>query len=73
MLLEVPHFATSVYKSTKHFDFSFAYDAPKFWNDWPDDVRQPLLSTHPEKTHNVSLCKHISTLISAFPGLSPWC
>ena len=27
VLLEVQHFATSVYKSTKHFGLSFAYDA----------------------------------------------
>ena len=28
--LEVPHFATSIYKSSKHFGLRFAYDAPKF-------------------------------------------
>ena len=33
------HFATSLYKSSKHFGLSFAYDAPKIWNDLPDDVR----------------------------------
>ena len=27
--LGVPHFATSVYKSFKHFGLSFAYDSPK--------------------------------------------
>ena len=27
--LEVLHYATSVCKSTKHFDYSFAYDTPK--------------------------------------------
>ena len=35
-VLEVPHFPSSVYKSTKHFGLSFAYDAPKTWNDLPD-------------------------------------
>ena len=25
-------------KSSKHFGLSFAYDAPKIWNDLPDDV-----------------------------------
>ena len=40
VFLEVPHFATSIYKSSKHFGLSFfAYDAPKIWNDLPDDVR----------------------------------
>ena len=38
MFLEVPYFATSVYKSSKHVGLSFAYDAPKIWNDLPDDV-----------------------------------
>ena len=39
VFLEVPHFPTSVYESTEHFDLSFAYDAPKIWNDLPADVR----------------------------------
>ena len=39
VFLEVPHSATSVYKYSKHFGLGFAYDAPKIWNDVPDDVR----------------------------------
>ena len=35
---EVPHFASSVYKSSKHVGLSFAYDAPKIWNNLPDDI-----------------------------------
>ena len=38
VFLKVPHFASSVYKSTKHFDLNFAY-TPKILNDLPDDVR----------------------------------
>ena len=38
VFLEVPHFATSIFQSSKHFGLSFAYDAPKIWNDLPDDV-----------------------------------
>ena len=38
VLLEVPHFTTSVCKSTKHFGLSFGYDAPRIWNDLPDDA-----------------------------------
>ena len=38
VFLEVPHFTTSIYKSSNHFGLSFAYDAPKIWNDLPDDV-----------------------------------
>ena len=33
LFLQVPHFATSGYKSTEHFGLGFAYDAPKIWND----------------------------------------
>ena len=36
--LEVPHFASSVYKSTKHLGLSLPYDAQKIWNDLHDDV-----------------------------------
>ena len=37
-ILELPQFVSSVHKSTKQFDFSFAYDAPKVWNELPDDI-----------------------------------
>ena len=32
-------FRSSVFKSVKHFDHSFAFDAPKIWNELPHDVR----------------------------------
>ena len=38
VLIEVPHFATSVYKSSKHFGLSYAYNAQKSWSDLSDDV-----------------------------------
>ena len=38
VFLEVSHFATSIYKSSKHFDLNFAYDAPKIGNNLSDDV-----------------------------------
>ena len=34
----VPPFRSSVFKSVKHFDHSFAFDAPKIWNELPHDV-----------------------------------
>ena len=60
VFLEVPHFAPSVYKSSKHFGLSFAYDAPKIWNDMPDDVRSAT-SLHPfkKKLKTYPLHKHI--------------
>ena len=67
VLLEVPHFATSVYKTTKHFDRSFAYGAPKIWNDLPDDVcsanslhsfrKNPnIIPTLPTLAHHWHIC-----------------
>ena len=37
--LTVPPFHSSVFMSAKHFGHSFAFDAPKIWNDLPQDVR----------------------------------
>ena len=37
--LTFPPFHPSVFKSAKHFGHSFAFDAPKIWNDLPQDVR----------------------------------
>ena len=36
--LTVPPFPSSVFKSVKLFGHSFAFDAPKIWNEFPDDV-----------------------------------
>ena len=41
--LTVPPFRSSVFKSVKHFDPSFAFDAPKIWNELPHDVRSAAL------------------------------
>ena len=41
--LTVPPFHLSVFKSAKHFGHSFAFDAPKIWNDHPQDVRSATL------------------------------
>ena len=48
-----------MHKSTKHFGISFAYDAPKIWNDLSDDVH---LATSLHSFRNlkaISLHKHI--------------
>ena len=37
--LTVPPFHSSIFKSAKHFGHSFAFDAPKIWNDLSQDVR----------------------------------
>ena len=65
---QVPHFATSVYKSTKHFGLGFACDAPTIWNDLPDDEHLATsLQSVQKEAQNLSLCTSTSTLISAFP------
>ena len=37
--LTVPPFHSSVFESVKNFGHSFAFDAPKIWNELPHDVR----------------------------------
>ena len=37
--LTVPPFHSSVFKSAKHIGHSLAFDAPKIWNELPQDVR----------------------------------
>ena len=39
MLLVVPQFVPSVYKSSKQYGLSFSFDAPQIWNDLPAEVR----------------------------------
>ena len=39
MLLVVPQFVLSVYKSSKQYGLSFSFDAPQIWNDLPAEVR----------------------------------
>ena len=37
--LSVPTFCNRIHKSKKHFDHSFSYDAPYFWNSLPENIR----------------------------------
>ena len=39
--LTVPPFHSSVFKSVKRFGHSFAFDAPKIWNELPHNVHSP--------------------------------
>ena len=50
IILHVPQYQSSIYKSTKQFGLSFAYDAPKIWNELPDDYDLPGLLLPSEKT-----------------------
>ena len=45
LFLQVPHYCASIHNSKVHFNNSFSYDAPKLWNDLPQDIRSaPNLS-----------------------------
>ena len=54
--LVVPQFRPTVHKSKRHFSHSFAYDAPKVWNDLPDEIRsaQSLASFRKNSRHTYS-------------------
>ena len=49
IILNVPQYQPSIYKSTKHFGLSFAYDAPKIWNELLMMYDLPLLLLPSEK------------------------
>ena len=64
-LLEVPHFALSVCKSTKPFGLSFAFNAPKIWNDLPDHVNSAT-SLIQKEVKTFLLWRPILKLVSDF-------
>ena len=48
--LKVPKFQPTSHKSTKQFDFSFAFDAPTVWNSLPEDIRaSPAMASFRKK------------------------
>ena len=74
--LVVPQFRPSVHKSKRHFSRSFAYDAPKVWNDLPDEIRsaQSLASFRTKlKTYLFTKAYPPSYFFSCFFLVSPWC
>ena len=66
VVLEVPHFASSVYESTKHFSLSLAYDTQKTGMICLMIYVRPLLSTIQKDVENLSICRSIPTLVSGF-------
>ena len=62
--LVVPQFRPSIHKSKRHFSHSFAYDAPKVWNDLPDEIRSaPSLASFRKKTQDIPIHQSLSTII----------
>ena len=48
--LTVPKFQPTIYKSTKQFGFSFAFDAPTVWNLLPEDIHaSPTIASFRKK------------------------
>ena len=64
-LFEVPHFALSVCKSTKPSGLSFAFNAPKIWNDLPDHVNSAT-SLIQKEVKTFLLWRGILKLVSDF-------
>ena len=74
LMLDVPHFASLVYKSTTQFCLSFAHDAPEIWNDLLDDVRHFSLLIQKEVENlslNLHLCKGLQSFPVFLPGTDP--
>ena len=70
--LTVPPFRSSVFKSVQQFDHSFAFDAPKIWNELPYDV--PVQHQLPPSERSLKLTclqKPILHSLSCHP-VSPW-
>ena len=67
LLLQVPHFCSSIHKSKVHFNSSFSYDAPKLWNDVPHDIMKCSKSLMIQKsTKKLLISEIISTLVSNY-------
>ena len=66
--LPVPPFHSSLYKSSKHFGLSFAFDAPKIWNDLPNDVRCATSIATFRKTSNLTC---LQKTLHHSPSLTP--
>ena len=70
--LTVPPFRSSVFKSVKHFDHSFAFDAPKIWNELPHDVRSAAsVASFRKKLKTYLFAKAYPHRLSCHP-VSPW-
>ena len=62
--LTVLHFRSSVFKSVKHFDHSFAFDAPKIWHELPHQHQLPPSERSSKLT---CLQKHFPHSLSCHP------
>ena len=70
--LTVPPFHSSVFKSTKHFGLSFAFDAPKTWNELPQDVRCATSVASFRSKLKIPVCKSLPTIASPVTSVSLW-
>ena len=58
----------SVHKFKRHFGFNFTYDAPKVWNELPEDNRSAHLISFiiQKETESLSIYKSLLTLGSSY-------
>ena len=69
--LTIPPFHSSVFKSVKHFSHSFALDAPKIWNELPNDVHSATsVASFRKKLKTYCLKKSIRHSLLCHPGVS---
>ena len=62
-------FSLQTYNLSSYKALSLTYDAPKIWNDLPDDAA--TFHSSRNQLQSLSLCTSISILISSFPNYSP--
>ena len=70
--LTVPPFHSSVFKSAKHFGHSFAFDAPKIWNDPLKMFTVQHQLPPSERSLKLKVCKSLPTIASPVTSVSPW-
>ena len=70
--LTVPPFCSSVFKSVKHFDRSFAFDPPKILKELPHDVRSASSVASFRKKLKIYLFAKAYPPYSPCHPMSPW-
>ena len=76
LIVNTLQFLHSIHQSisqAKHFGQSFAFDAPKIWNEPPNDVRSATsVASFRKKPTNLPVCKSLSAIASLVTPVSPW-
>ena len=63
--LTIPPFQSPLYKSVKHFGYSFASVVPKIWNDLPNYIHiATSIASIGLKVQNLAVCKSLCAVAS---------